>query len=155
MSFKQELQETLLAIIKNKSIEDQASLMHALESQGFSLTQPTLSRYLKKLNITKKNGQYITTNISKELSNNNTQILKSSIAHPNLIIIHTHPGQATYVAFQIDQYVDYPQSERIMHDKSKYIKGLVGTIAGYDTVMVIAEGPEALSQVKKDVEALF
>ena len=52
------IDQTLLDLIEDRAVADQATLLQLLAERGHRLTQPTLSRHLKKLSVMKVGGQY-------------------------------------------------------------------------------------------------
>ena len=90
-------------------VTSQSQLSDLLSQEGIEVTQATLSRDLDEINAMK------------------TRLSNGSIAYtigdrPLLVVIHTPSGAAQYVASVIDK---------------QPIDGVLGTIAGDDTVMVI------------------
>lgn len=123
----------ILEIIANKSIETQEELAEALKEQGFSVTQATVSRDIKELRLIK-----VPTNDNKyryalpetkinNISERLVRMFKESIVgfdySDNLIVVKTLVGAANAAAAAID---------------SLQWKEIVGTIAGDDTILVIA-----------------
>lgn len=131
---KKERQKLILNIIREKDIKTQSELVEELEKRGLEATQATVSRDIKKLKLIKEvglNGSIyrISNNLNTETSVNK-QILKDifintvvSIDNVDyLLVLHTRPGGAPNLAFYLDQ---------------EKIEGVIGTIAGDDTILVI------------------
>jgi transcriptional regulator of arginine metabolism len=138
MKLKSQRQETIRKIISNGNIHSQDELLQALKSGGFELTQATLSRDLKILQVAKipdrlKGYKYtipdetigagkVGINPSNFIADGFREIEFSG----NIAIIKTLPGYASSIASLIDN--------------AKPL-GVLGTIAGDDTIMlVIREG---------------
>lgn len=136
--------DTIKIIISSQEISSQEDLIRALSVEGHNVTQATLSRDLKQLKVAKAanaEGKYIyvlpndimyrrpspstaTQSASKMLMSNGFISIHFS---GNLAVIHTRPGYASSMAYDID---NYPSGGDIL-----------GTIAGDDTIlMVIREG---------------
>ncbi|MDI3540772.1 Arginine repressor [Koleobacter methoxysyntrophicus] len=123
----------ILEIIESKPIETQEELAEELKKQGFNVTQATVSRDIKELRLIKvltENNRYkyalpeVQTNaVSEKL----VRMFKESITgfdfSENLIVIKTLSGAANAAAAAID---------------GLHWKEIVGTIAGDDTILVIA-----------------
>ena len=131
---KKERQKLILNIIKEKDIKTQGELVEELERRGHIATQATVSRDIKNLKLIKEigvNGSVykISNNMNKEITNNK-QVLKDIFSSTvvkidnvdYLIVLHTRPGGAPNLAFYLDQ---------------ENIEGIIGTIAGDDTILVI------------------
>lgn len=115
-----DLDQTLLELITNERIADQFELQEALRRAGKIVSQPTLSRHLTRLGITKRGGRYAPP------GDGSPSALAVIAAPPNLVILRTRPGFANAVASVLDH---------------QPLPGQAGTIAGDDTVFVaLAEG---------------
>lgn len=127
-------------IVSAQDISNQEELLRELDKAGFSLTQATLSRDLKQLKVAKatnSSGKYIyvlpTSPFYRRVSDYH---LTASAAHQagalsvkfsgNLAVVHTLPGYASHIAYDID---------------NKKFDEILGTLAGDDTIiLVVAEG---------------
>lgn len=120
--------ERILQLLEQHEITDQAHLQALLAKHGHALTQPTLSRHLKKLQVRKVDGRYRRVEASAaEFSE--TQI---RYAPPNLIVLKTPPGFAPALAYALD--------ERLPKEL------VAGTVAGEDTVLVAVAEPSKMHQ---------
>ena len=127
--------QTIRKIVSMSSLESQEDLLAALRVEGFVSTQTTLSRDLKQLRISKvrvrnghsiyvlpREGQFEPTASLEEINRTKWRLNFSG----NLMVVHTPPGHASIVAYDIDN---------IRHPF------FLGTVAGDDTVLVVlAEG---------------
>ncbi|MDE5066147.1 ArgR family transcriptional regulator, partial [Wolbachia endosymbiont of Drosophila seguyi] len=114
------LGEHILNIIQNHEILEQSDLQTLLKERGHNIPQATLSRKLKKLKIAKVAGMYKVIDINQYRL---PLILNMQISDFGLIVLHTQPGQASSLAYFLDQkYVIYSLNN------SKNI-GIIGTIA--------------------------
>jgi len=110
----------------------QASLVHALEELGFVATQSSVSRDLRELGAVKTPEGYA---LPMHGDADDAQVaavadLMRSItpAGSNLLVIHTGTGAAQRVALALDRS-GWP--------------GMVGTLAGDDTIFVATESAHA------------
>lgn len=118
------LPEMLLSIIEKRDVGTQRELLAALRKAGHEVSQPTLSRHLKRLRIIKRRGRY--TLEDESLFHPPPFSLRSS--PPNLMVLKTLPARAQLLAALLDQAAP---------------AGIAGTTAGDDTVFVaVAEGHE-------------
>lgn len=127
--------QTIRRIVSRNSLESQEDLLAALRAEGFVSTQTTLSRDLKQLRISKvrvrnghsiyalpREGQFEVVPTLEEINQTKWRLNFSG----NLMVVHTPPGHASIVAYDIDN---------IRHPF------FLGTVAGDDTVIVVlAEG---------------
>jgi len=113
--------EAISQIIGAEPIDCQETLVDRLAAMGFAVTQSSVSRDLRDLQVGKVRGRYV---ITKLESPPVADILSASTAGPNLIVLRTPIGAASMVAVRIDQ-ADIPQ--------------IIGTIAGDDTIFIATE----------------
>ena len=123
--------QTIRRIVSQNSLESQEELLAALEGEGFVSTQTTLSRDLKQLRISKvrvrsglsvyalpREGQFEPVPTLEEINQTKWRLNFSG----NLMVVHTPPGHASMVAYDIDN---------LKHSL------FLGTLAGDDTVIVV------------------
>ena len=115
------LDQAILRLIEERPVTDQAQFLDVLRERGFYLTQPTLSRHLKKLTVMKREGRY--QRVDPGASEVPPYTL--SLAPPNLMVLRTRPGHAQLIGYRLD---------------AAHITGLVGTVAGDDTVFLATSG---------------
>ncbi len=140
------LGEHILNIIQNHEILEQSDLQTLLKERGHNIPQATLSRKLKKLKIAKVAGMYKVIDINQYRL---PLILNMQISDFGLIVLHTQPGQASSLAYFLDQkYVIYSLNN------SKNI-GIIGTIAGDDTVLLIIKSKTELNKVLQSIYKTF
>lgn len=131
-------QSKILELIKDKKIETQEELLKELRSQGFSVTQATVSRDIKELRLIKTpagNGSYKYSAapqkspiIPAELMGIFTSSVISIDYSLNIVVLKTHSGMAQAVCAAFDNV---------------HRAGVVGTIAGDDTIFIVTRGEDA------------
>ena len=129
-------QARISELIRDRAVHSQTELLGLLEADGIATTQATLSRDLDELGALKVRGAYVipddgspvrgveggTARLARLLG----EVLVSADASGNLAVLRTPPGAAQYLASALDRAaLDY----------------VVGTIAGDDTLMVVAREP--------------
>jgi transcriptional regulator of arginine metabolism len=135
-------QARIVELVSSRPIRSQTELLRLLEAEGIETTQATLSRDLDELGAVKLRGAdggtpaYVipddgspvrgieggTGRLARLLGD----LLVSADASGNLAVLRTPPGAAHYLASALDRAA--------LHD-------VVGTIAGDDTVLVVAREP--------------
>ena len=147
MNQKTQRLATIRKIIRSEMIGSQEELIARLDECGIKITQSTLSRDLKFMNVAKvphKNKGYIyvlpnaaqhESNISSNISDNITSLTFSG----NLGVLKTKSGYASAISVPIDN-IDCP--------------AILGTIAGDNTVLIVLredanrnQGVEALLHI--------
>ena len=140
----------ILEIIEQKDIETQEELAEELKRRGVKVTQATVSRDIKELRLLKvlaENGGYkyaTAERAEKGMSERFIRILAESVmsieSAVNLIVIKTISASAQAAAEAIDS-LKWPE--------------LLGTIAGDNTILVIARSEEAVESVVSRFHALI
>ncbi|TQK27691.1 arginine repressor [Arthrobacter sp. SLBN-53] len=135
-------QARIVTLLSSHAISSQTELAALLAAEGIDVTQATLSRDLEELGAVKLRGAdggvgvYVvpedgspvrgvsggTERVTKLLG----ELLVSTDSSANLAVLRTPPGAAHYLASAIDR-ASLPQ--------------VVGTVAGDDTIFVIAREP--------------
>lgn len=147
---KSERQAKIIEIITNNDIETQDELLVKLAEKGFNTTQATISRDIRELNLTKVavNGGRQKYALGKDMEYESIksykQVLTAGIlsveAAENLIVIKTVSGVAMAVAAALDNI---------------NIKGLIGSIAGDDTIFLAVRSKELTKSVISDIMKLI
>ena len=142
--------DLILDIIDKKDIETQEELAAELKARGVKVTQATVSRDIKELRLLKvlsENGGYkyaTAERAEKGMSERFIRILAESVttieSAVNLIVIKTISASAQAAAEAIDS-LKWPE--------------LLGTIAGDNTILVIARSEEAVESVVSRFHALI
>lgn len=126
----------ILRLLKKHRIAEQAELLTLLRREGIDFTQSTLSRHFRRLSVVKLDGRYQQVGASGVAA----PALSLEAAPPNLLVAKTGPGLASALALQLDQ---------------AEIEGVVGTVAGDDTIIIVVGGPELLTETRARVEAFM
>ena len=133
----------LLELIRRHEIRDQHALMGMMKGGG--MTQSTLSRRLKKLGVRKKHGVYVVpAGVGGGMMTG--VLLRVTVAPPNLLILHSPPGHAHALAYQLDNV-----SVHGGEGGETGFPEILATLAGDDTVFV-ATLPENLMSLKEKIE---
>ena len=132
---KEKRHQAILDLVDRINLSSQENLRKRLGTIGFEVTQATLYRDLKELHVVKttgEDGEYKYA-IMEEVPG--FQIASCDISG-NLLVLHTDPGMAQAVAYRVD---------------ALRLSGILGTVAGDDTLLVVvAEGYDA-RKVRKDL----
>jgi transcriptional regulator of arginine metabolism len=136
--------EALQELLEGGRAGSQEEIREKLETQGFVVTQSTVSRDLRRLGAVKnldEDGRTVyrlaTETAPPPLKGPSLGDLISSIdTNGSIVVIHTTPGSANLVARHLDHYRP---------------GGILGTIAGDDTIFV---APGAANQVEATIGAI-
>ena len=133
-------QAKILELVRERTIETQEELAAVLRSEGFDVTQATVSRDIKELSLIKipgdNNSSYYALSDEQVVRRGGEDRLKRLVrlslsdinSSENLIIIKTPPGEAQGMASAID-HVHWAE--------------IIGTVAGDDTILVIVKPKDA------------
>ncbi len=135
-------QARIVATLSSRPVHSQAELAALLSAEGIDVAQATLSRDLEELGAVKLRGAdggvgaYVVPEDgspvrgvpggTERLSRLLGELLVSTDASGNLAVLRTPPGAAHYLASAIDRAA---------------LPYVVGTIAGDDTILVVAREP--------------
>jgi transcriptional regulator of arginine metabolism len=123
----------ILRLVETHEVESQEQLQHLLSAEGFDVNQATLSRDLRALGVVKQPRPAGGARYGRARTGPDTEVaianlrafLRDIVASRNLLVIRTRTGGAQPVGLALDQL---------------RVAGLIGTIAGDDTVLgIVAE----------------
>ena len=139
-------QKRISEIVRTREVTTQDDLIRFLAEEGFKVTQATISRDIRDLQLVKSlnddgSFQYVLpTDSSLDSNRLYNRVLShsvKSVSHANnLVVIKTYPGVAQSVAAAIDTWND---------------DGILGCVAGDDTILVIANEEETAVSFSKKI----
>ena len=136
-------QGQILKLIRSKRIGTQEELAQELKNQGIAATQVTLSRDIRDLRLVKTREGYqemAEEETGPEFSLLAAEFLRDVLRAQNLVILKTSPGHANSVAVALDAE-GWPT--------------VVGTLAGDDTILVIAPDNPTAEAVQEKLLGLL
>ncbi|MCR5608294.1 MAG: arginine repressor [Lachnospiraceae bacterium] len=147
---KAKRQNKIIEIINNNQIETQEELADMLMNSGYNVTQATVSRDIRELKLSKVSTEdgrqkyVVFNNVESGLTEKYTRVLKDGFLSmdmaQNIVVIKTVSGMAMAVATAID---------------SLQISGIVGSIAGDDTIMCAVRTSEETPFVMDKIAKLL
>ena len=140
----------IIKIIASRDVETQEELARLLGEQGFQVTQATVSRDIRELQLTKiltakgtyryvapkKNEVAVGARINTALINSVTRVDHAQ----NIVVIHTLPGLAQAVAAGIDNLM---------------LPEILGSVAGDDTIMVVTRNDASAKLIGERVRSMM
>ncbi len=138
----------VLDVIDHEPIHSQEALRRLLKARGFDVTQATLSRDIKELGLVKRaaDGAYQRPGAPEApRAGAAEQVLRRAVGEylrtlttvAQLLVLKTDPGQAQLLAIAIDRAA---------------LPDVAGTIAGDDTILVVARSPRRAVAVAARLE---
>ena len=142
-------QSVILDVIQRQPVRNQEQLRRLVRAAGFDVTQATLSRDVRELGLVKggaaaayqapaataPNGPTTLPLLNRAVTDYLTRVDRVQ----QLVVMRTGPGQAQLLGVAID---------------GARLPEVVGTIAGDDTILVIARDPRRAQQLVKRLEGL-
>lgn len=120
-------QDAIKDIVRNKDVRTQRVLVDELRAMGFDCTQATVSRDIADMGLRKlPEGIYVLAedlHLQRMVSELVTGVLRTD----NLVVIKAQPGTASGIAAAVD---------------AAELPDVLGSLAGNDTILVIAQTAE-------------
>ena len=144
-------QSEILNIVQSKDIDTQEQLLEELRARGFTTTQATLSRDIKELRLVKEltgSGGYRYALSERKTSSTSDvrlrNIFKEGVLSvdvaQNIVVVRTMPGLASAACSALD---------------AMEIDGMVGSLAGDDTGILIMRDNSFAQQFNSEVHKLL
>lgn len=142
-----ERKQLIMELIRGGKIHSQADVVRELAAKGLAVTQATASRDLQELGAMRSKGpngesRYILGE-THQMPPNGTLVL-SIVASGNTVVLRTPPAAAQFVASTLDAAI-----------LAQTLSTAIGTIAGDDTVLVIASSATGGSNLAKEISIMF
>ena len=145
-------QAEILRIIAEQDVETQEEILENLRKCGIRATQATISRDIKDLNLMKRpgsngvyrygapTGQLPRPPCAGRLQNIFKEGVTSCDVAQNIVVVKTMPGLAPAAGAALD---------------GMEIDGLVGSLAGDDTVILIMRSSALAEALCRDIESML
>ena len=142
-------QNKIIELITRHNVETQEELAELLNQAGYQVTQATISRDIRELKLTKvqaENGRqkYVALKKDADLGEKYVRVLKEGFISmdlaQNLVVVKTVSGMAMAVAAAID---------------AMHLQGVVGCIAGDDTIMCAVRTDKEAEKVMENLQKLL
>lgn len=147
---KENRHNIILDIIKKYEVETQEDLAEKLREEGIKVTQATVSRDIKELNLIKTlshtgNYKYAQVNPNKSSSLSSMAYIFSNTAISvekidKMLVVKTISASAGIAAEAIDSF---------------QLDGIAGTIAGDNTIFIAVRTEERAEAIKNEIEKLI
>jgi transcriptional regulator of arginine metabolism len=143
-------QSAILDAVQHQPVRSQEQLRRQLRTAGFDVTQATLSRDIRELQLMKGGADGAYQAPSRPASNGHggasgllhkalSEYLTKADHVQQLVLLRTGPGQAQILGVAID---------------GARLADVVGTLAGDDTILVITRGARQAKALVKRFEAI-
>ena len=142
-------QSVILDVVQRQPVRNQEQLRRLVRAAGFDVTQATLSRDVRELGLVKGGAEaaYQAPGAAAGNGHSPKALLNRAVADyltrvdrvQQLVVMRTGPGQAQLLGVALD---------------SARLPEVVGTIAGDDTILVIARDQRRARALVKWIEGL-
>ena len=142
-------QSAILDVVEHEAVRSQEQLRQHLSSRGFDVTQATLSRDIKELGLLKRSsdGAYQPSGAESTSQASALYTLGRALSEylvniepvQQLVVLKTGAGQAQLLGLAIDR---------------SRLPEVAGTLAGDDTILIIARDPKSAQAVVKQLRDL-
>jgi len=137
----------ILGFLSRREVKSQAGLSALLESRGIEVNQATLSRDLRALGVAKGPSGYTLPAPGGAAPSDATASLRVAVSQwlisvaraENQVVLRTTPGGAQALAFALDNVT---------------LDGVLGTLAGDDTILVITRDTRSARKAVRELESL-
>lgn len=120
-------QDAIRDIVRNKDVRTQRVLVDELRAMGFDCTQATVSRDIADMGLRKlPEGIYVLAE-DLHLQRMVSELVTGGLRTDNLVMIKAQPGTASGIAAAVD---------------AAELPDVLGSLAGNDTILVIAQTAE-------------
>lgn len=142
MTHTAERRRAILQVLEESVVHSQDELAGILGRMGFETTQPMLSRDLRTLKVAKRGGVYQLLEDERvtPLEKLATLLRGVQTAGEHMVVVHCEPGAAHAVARALE---------------ADDLDGLVGTVAGDDTIFIAVAGGSAGDEIRRRIRPLL
>ncbi len=141
-------QKKILQIIENSVVSTQKDLADALIDAGFEVTQATVSRDIKELNLIKIAAgenlyRYAAPQEAVMVSEKKFEFVLQEFVlevdySENMVVVKTAPANANVVAYALDNFT---------------WKEVIGTVAGDDTILLVIKPKEKTLEIVNRIKS--
>ena len=140
-----ERRQVIVRILRDGHVRRQEDLARLLKTEGFEVTQSSVSRDLRDLGVLKASGRYVLPPDEVSRANGDFAMLAQFVrglkrAGPSLTVVRTTIGAAQSVAVAIDR-AEWPE--------------VAGTLSGDDTIFIATANAGAQDALIARLQAIF
>lgn len=140
----------ILKLISQYTVSTQEELLEKLKEAGYNTTQATVSRDIKELNLVKQMNKQGVYRYIESRSETEEYLSKFNAIFAHSVISSDWAGNTTVIKC----YTGMAQAACASFD-SMHWEGLVGTIAGDDTIFALCRTPELAKELSNSIAKLL
>ena len=135
---KSDRHRRMRTLITDREISTQGELVKLLKKEGFDVTQSSVSRDLEELGVAKAQGYYVMPGAIG--AGPQMRLTNVRTAGDALIVLKCEPGFASAISAELDRHS---------------LPGVVGTLAGDDTIFIAVSGRTVLMSTVESIQNIF
>lgn len=137
---RQRRQDAIRSVVRSQPIRTQTDLAASLKAHGFEVTQATVSRDIAEMGLEKDGSGVYVLPEDHRLRSIVSSVVKEARRAMNQVVVLCDPGTASSVAAALDAAQE---------------QGVLGSIAGDDTILVICADEKSARQFQQGIDALL
>ena len=134
---RQQRQQAIRMLVSKHKVFTQQEMTQLLNDAGYDCTQATVSRDIVDLRLEKAPGKFYILPEELRLRRVAPELVVDVRAAGNLTVVKTRPGGASGVAEALD---------------NANLPGVIGSVAGDDTILLVVETPEGAAELKETID---
>ncbi|WP_165046195.1 MULTISPECIES: arginine repressor [unclassified Adlercreutzia] len=139
MRKRQQRHDVIRDIIRVNNVKTQRDLADHLQKAGYDCTQATISRDIMDMGLVKSREGYYVLPEEMRLQRMVSELVEEVHVAGNLVVVKTFSGGAAGVSAALDK---------------ADLHGALGTVAGDNTILIVAESPEASARIEAAINRL-
>lgn len=136
---RNERQDLIREIVRNQQIRTQRELVEALAQRGLECTQATVSRDVAEIGLQKRSDGFYILSEDVHMRRMVGDLVQSVEVANNIVVVKALQGTAQGVAAALD---------------AASIPMVLGTVAGDDTILIVAKDEPGARQFQQTLERL-
>ena len=140
MAKREDRKSAIRSLVRAEEIRTQKELVDRLQALGFDCTQATVSRDIAEMGFVKSDGGFYALAEDLALKRLVGELALFVDAAQNIVVVKTRSGSASMLGEVID---------------NADIEGIVGTIAGDNTIMIVAKTEQRAREISERLQQML
>ena len=140
MAKREDRKSVIRSLVRSEDIRTQKELVDRLQAHGFDCTQATVSRDIAEMGFVKSDKGFYALAEDMALKRLVGELASFVKAAQNIVVVKTRSGSASMLGEVID---------------NADIEGLVGTIAGDNTIMIVAKTEQRAGEIAERLQQML
>ena len=140
MAKREDRKSAIRSLVRAEEIRTQKELVDRLQALGFDCTQATVSRDIAEMGFVKSDGGFYALAEDLALKRLVGELALFVDAAQNIVVVKTRSGSASMLGEVID---------------NADVEGIVGTIAGDNTIMIVAKTEQRAREISERLQQML